>query len=232
MGILDNGFNVDIGKYMPDTSGLGSSLLTVLFWVIVLASLGVFAYFFWDNRRYKYKIEIYENTGGTRYVQSGTDRARVQKIGDQGEEILVLKKRKKIVTSYNRKMGNNLIWFAVGQDGYWYNVTLGDLDSKQGMLDIEPIDRDMRYAHTAIRKNYNERYNKQKFMDKYGSMIIVAIFLLIVVIAIGFYVNKLSETAETFTQASKDFREVAEINKGVLSSLDNIYSTSGIKRAT
>lgn len=229
MGILEGDFSSVIPKISGFGSGLGGSLTTVIIGIVVIATIAIFAYIYWDNKRYKYKIEIYENLGGTRYVKTGTDTARVQKIGDQGEELLVLKKRKKIVTSYNRKMGNNLIWFAVGQDGYWYNVTLGDLDSKQGMLDIEPIDRDMRYAHTAIRKNYNERYNKQKFMDKYGSMIIIAIFLLIVVIAIGYYVNKLSETAVAFTSASKDFAQIAELNRGVLSSLDKVCSSSGIR---
>ena len=79
-------------------------------------------------------------------------------------------------------MGPNIYWFAIGQDGYWYNVVLGDLDAKMGMLDIEPVDRDMRYMHVAIRKNIQDRYKKIGFMEKYGTIVMNSIFLLIMLL--------------------------------------------------
>jgi len=228
MGVLEGDFSA-ASKYLPDFSGIGSSVMTIGIVFVIALCLIAFGYYYWDKRRYKYKIEIYENLGGTRYVKTGIDLARIQKVGDQGEEILVLKKRKKIVTSYNRKMGDNLIWFAVGQDGYWYNVTLGDLDSKQGMLDIEPIDRDMRYSHTAIRKNYNDRYNKPKFMDKYGSIIMLGIFLIIIIIGVGYLINRLAGVATSLNQPIQTLTELTKLNKEIITGLDNVCSGSGIK---
>jgi len=42
---------------------------------------------------------------------------------------------------------------------------------------IEPVDRDMRYMHVAIRKNITERYRKVGFMEKYGVMVFSGIFI-------------------------------------------------------
>ena len=221
----------DLSRYTPNLAGLGSSLLNIGLIIVVLFILAGIGLWIWNNARFKYKIEIYENLGGTRYVQTGIDKARIVKIGETGEEILVLKARKKIVTSYNRKMGPNLIWFAIGQDGYWYNVILGDLDCKQGMLDIEPIDRDMRMAYVSIGKNARDRYNKPRFMEKYGSLIMNGIFLIIVIVGIGFLINKLSTVATSLADTMRSAVEVSKLNQQVLSSIDNIRSSSGIKIA-
>ena len=220
----------DVAKYTPDLSGLGSSLVNVGIIIVVMIILAIIGYVIWDNKRYRYKIEIYENLGGSGYVKTGTDTARVVKIGDTGEEILMLKKRKKIVTSYNRKMGNNLIWFAVGQDGYWYNFILADMDAKRGTLDIEVIDRDMRMAYVAIGKNARDRYkNNPHFMEKYGGILVMGIFLIIMIVGVGYLINKLATVAGSLVASQNAAQKTAEINQQVLASLDNICSGSGIK---
>jgi hypothetical protein len=119
-------------------------------------------------------------------------------------------------------MGSNIYWFAVGQDGYWYNCTLGDLDAKMGMLDIEPVDRDMRYMHVAIRKNIQERYKKQGFMEKYGTMIIGAIFLIAVLILVWFLVDKISKLASIMIQTMQSNKDTLELVKEVLGRVDVI----------
>ena len=209
---------------------MGTTLMWVLIGVIVVGVLTVFGYIWWDNRKYKYKIEIYENLGGTRYVKTGVDKAKIVKLGDGGEEIIFLKKRKEFKSAYGRKMGKNLFWFAIGQDGYWYNVTLGDLDAKQGMLDIEPIDRDMRYMHVAIRKNIAERYKKHNFMEKYGVILMAGIFLLIMIGGIWFLIDKMADSAEVLSVSVKAANDVMEGNRQVLTALDNILSGSGIEK--
>lgn len=229
MGMLD-GLGVR-GISMPGFTGIGTGLLNVLLVFLVVAALTFIGYYIWDSRRYRYKIEIFENLGGTRYVKTGVDRARVVKVGDSGEEILFLKKRKKIISAYGRKMGNNLLWFAVGQDGYWYNITLGDLDGEQGMLDIEPIDKDMRYAYTSLRKVANQEYNKQKFMDKYGAVVMNGIFLIIIIIGIGYLLTRMGDVAGVLGNSLNTMKELAQTNKEVLNALDNICSNSGIRGA-
>jgi hypothetical protein len=219
----------DISGYMPDFAGIGQSVLTGLFFFIVIIALGVMGWLWLENKKYKYRIDVFENLGGTRYVKTLTDRAKVISVGAGGEELLWLRKKKAYRTAYARKMGKNLIWFAIGQDGYWYNVTLGDLDAKQGELDIEPIDRDMRYMHVAIRKNIENRYKKVKFMEKYGTIIMNSLFLIIMLFGLYFLITKLGDASSAAGAAAEASRQTMEMAKQVLGALENICAGSGLR---
>ena len=224
MGIVD-----DIGIRLPNITG-GSGFVTSALWAgiifIVVAIIAIIGYIIWDRRRYKYKVIVFENLGGRQYSVKGYDRARLVKVGDGGEEILYLKKNKCFRTAYGKKMSKNTYWFAIGQDGYWYNIILGDLDAKRGELDIEPIDRDMRYMHVAIRKNIQDRYRKIKFMEKYGTILFMGIFLIIMLIGIWFLLGKMAETSQTLSGSLEKTIPVTEKlfekAENIVSSLDNI----------
>lgn len=223
---------------VPSFGGGGGSLLSgnsiLLLGSIFVITLCIcfFAYIFWDRSQYNKKIIVFENISGQGFQPILNDRARIVKLGSGGEEILYLKKKKVYRTAYGKKMGKNTYWFAVGQDGYWYNVVLGDIDAKMGMLDIEPIDRDMRYMHVAIRKNIEERYKNSKFLEKYGTIMMSGIFLLIMIIGIWFLLDKIAEIAGQVAGAVDTASTVNEANQRILSALDNILSSGGIKPAS
>jgi len=220
------------------TAGLGgggggilNSTTLIIFGSILLILIGVaiVIWLYYMKKLYSKKIVVYENISGQGFQPVFYDTARVIKIGDGGEEIMWLKKKKVYRTAYGRKMGKDTYWFAVGQDGYWYNCVLGDLDAKMGMLDIEPIDRDMRYMHVAIRKNIATRYRKIKFMEKYGGMVFSAIFLLIMILGIWFLLDQMSENASIINEGVKIMKDVMELNRQVLSGLDNVCTgTKGL----
>jgi hypothetical protein len=129
-------------------------------------------------------------------------------------------------------MGKNTYWFAIGQDGYWYNVVLGDVDAKMGLLDIEPIDRDMRYMHVAIRKNIQERYRKIGFMEKYGQILTIGIFTLIMIIGVYFLLDKMGAIATQLVEGIKTSKELQITNQQIVNSLDNLRGGSGIQPTT
>jgi len=230
---LDVG-NIKLGGGGGGVSGtLGSInwiVLAIILMVFLILAVGIWFFFQW--RIWNKKIIVFENISGQGYQPVLRDKARVVRLGDAGEEILYLRKKKVYRSAYGRKMGKNTYWFAVGQDGYWYNIVLGDLDAKMGMLDIEPIDRDMRYMHVAVRKNIEERYRKQNFMEKYGSMIMMAVFLVIVIIGIIFILRKIGDISTSTNVGIEASARVMETAKDVVASLDNICTGgSGIKPA-
>ena len=192
-------------------------------WVLILIIAIVFIvaciiiYVVWMRRTYRYKIICFENLSGQGYQPTIRDKARILKVGDGGEEILFLKKKKVYRTAYGRKMGKDTFWFAIGQDGYWYNCTLGDLDAKMGMLDIEPIDRDMRYAHVSIRRNIQERYNKQNFMEKYGTIMLSGLFVLIMLIGLGILIGKMGDVAGTINAGIEQANRMIQTAGNIMS---------------
>jgi len=224
------GFNIPLN--MPKFGvGTGNIYLIAIIFIFIFA-IAIVIYVVMQWMTYNRKIIVFENISGQGFQPVFRDSARLVKLGDGGEELLYLRKKKVYRTAYGRKMGKNTYWFAVGQDGYWYNCVLGDIDAKMGMLDIEPIDRDMRYMHVAIRKNIDASYNKQKFMDKYGSYVMSGIFLIIMLGGIWFLLDKMVQVSNSTNIGIKTATTVIDKAGQVISSLDNICTGgSGIKSA-
>ena len=219
------GFNFDIPSL-----GIGSGkIIWVVILFIVAIIIAIVTFIIFQYRTYNKKVIVFENISGQGFQPVLRDRARLVKLGDAGEEVLFLKKKRVYRTAYGRKMGKNTYWFAIGQDGYWYNVVLSDLDAKMGSLDIDPIDRDMRYMHVAIRKNIQDRYRKVSFMDKYGTHIMLGIFLLIMILGLYFLLDKMTEISATTAQAVQVSLEVQSATQQTLSALENICGASGLK---
>jgi len=233
---MANVFGMDIGNVGVNIGGGGGggmqiNWVLILIILMVVIAISVIGYVVYMNRLFNRKIIVFENISGQGYQPILRDKARLIRIGDGGEEILFLKKKKVYRTAYGRKMGKNTYWFAVGQDGYWYNIVLGDLDAKMGMLDIEPIDRDMRYMHVAVRKNIQERYRKLDFMQKYGTIAMNAVFLLIMIIGIWVLLQKMGTISEASGAAVDAARQVLDATNTALGNLDNIAGGSGYSAA-
>lgn len=211
------GLEVPINLPSFSAGGVGT-WITVICIILILFFIGAIGiWLLYQLKVYNRKIIIFENIAGQGYQPTGRDKARIVKVGDGGEELLYLRRRRVYRTAYGRKMGKNTYWFAIGQDGYWYNSILGDLDAKMGMLDIEPIDRDMRMMHVAIRKNIQDRYRKETFMQKYGTFVMSSIFLLMMVIAVWLLMSKAGDLIASA-------RPVAEAMEKAATSLTNAYS--------
>ena len=227
-------FGIETGISVPSFTSdfFGSSLTWILLGLVVSGIIGLAIWIWFDRTTFNKKVILFENISGQGYQPTFRDRARLIKIGDGGEELLFLKKKKVHRTAYGKKMGKNTYWFAVGQDGYWYNILLGDLDTKMGMLDIEPIDRDMRYMHVAIRKNITERYRKIGFMEKYGVMVFSFIFLLLMFGGLWFLIDQIGELLNQSTSTVAAAEKLIEPISTIASKLDSICSGgSGISSA-
>lgn len=227
-------FGLDLGVNLPTFSSSSGWVLWVgiILVIILLMTIIIIAVWLWYMHKiYDKKIKIFENISGDGWKLTKSDTARVVKIGDGGEEVLLLRKHKVYRTAYGKKMGTNTYWFAKGQDGYWYNIVLGDLDAKMGMLDIEPIDRDLRLLYVAIRKNIQERYRKQSFMEKYGTMIMGGVFLLIMVVATWLLMSKAGDLIHEATNVMKATEPMIEQIKSLAGNLDKLCIGSGISPA-
>jgi hypothetical protein len=220
-----------LGAEMPQFSfgsGIGNiNWMVIAIILLVLVAGSIIIFLVYQRKIYNKKIIVFENVSGAGFQPVLRDRARLIRVGSQGEEVLYLKKKKVYRTAYGRKMGSNTYWFAVGQDGYWYNIILGDLDAKMGMLDIEPVDRDMRYLHVALGRNIDKRYEKQKFMEKYGTVVMNGFFLLIMLIGLGILINKISDIVGALPQVIDATKGVIDSANSVVASMDNVCTAGG-----
>ena len=222
MGILDD---LGVGGSIPSiniTGFLSSSwiyvaLIVVAGFIFIAALIG-FLFFL----TYKKKIIIFENISGQGYQPVLKTRARIVKLGIGGEELLKTLIGGIFISSYGRKMGKNTYWYAKGQDGYLYNIVLGDLDTKQLMLDIEPIDRDVRMFHVALDRLSHQTYGKNSFLEKYGIHMLLFVFLIVLILGMWFIVGKIGDAVAPLAQASEMSLKIQESNAAITSRLVSI----------
>lgn len=225
------GFDLGINIPTFSTGGWGFwiTIGAIIFLFMIIIGLGVWLYI--QKKMYFIQIRDFENISGQGFQLMGRNTARLIKVGKGGEELLLLRKGKSFRTAYGKKMGRNEYWFAKGQDGYWYNIVLGDLDAKMGMLDVEPIDRDMRYMHVAIRKNIEDRFKKEDKIGKYAPIIISFIFLFIMIIATWLLISKVGDLIHEGTAVVQATKPMVDALTNAVGKLDSICSASGVRPA-
>jgi len=224
MGIFDG-----LSDY---TSGFGSSIgnsitILVVFFLIAVVG-GVIFYFILNMIKFKYRVTIMENVDGKNYVPVGQDRARLIAISDAGEEVLYLKKRKKYKGAYGRKTGKNHYTFAIGSDGYWHNITFGDLNTSLLELKIVPVDKDMRYAHEGIRKNVAMRFDRRNWLKENIGTIFGVLSIILVLIFMWLLADKyftIFGAAEgTLKSVTDGVNSILDRQGDILVAIDNICS--------
>jgi len=200
--------------------------LMVGFAVIVM--LGIAAAIIWwyfNKKLYKFNIAVFENISGQGWQNTMNDTAKYLRLSKDGTEVFWLRKKKMPLTAYGKKMGSNKYWFAIGQDGGWYNIVLGDLDAKMGTLDIEMVDRDIKYVSVAMRKNAAENYGpKITFMDRYGSWIMGGFVLIILFAGIWFMLEQIGVIGGELSEAARALAEAQEPIMRALGHVDSICS--------
>lgn len=221
---------VDFKEYLPEI-GMGSIsgiVIWVLLAVVILGAIGALAIFIINKLRYNKKIVVLEDVAGSDDLEPiGKDRATLVKIGRSGMEVLYLKKRKKYVGAYGKRMGKNTYYFAIGPDGYWYNVTLGSLNKGLEKVKINPTNVNMRYQNEGLQQTIKDRYDKVTFWQKYGGLIAFVGLIAITGIMIYLLFDKWIELSSNVTNAVNAAAQVQEETKKIIGALDAIRGTGG-----
>lgn len=223
-------FASSIPKIDLDITGFFASswiyvLIVSVIGIIIVGGIAILLFF----KTYNKKIVVFENISGQGYQPVLRTRARIVKLGIGGEELLKTLAGGKYVSAYGRKMGKNTYWYCKGEDGYWYNVVLGDLDTKFAMLDIEPVDRDVRMFHVALDRLSHQTYGKVSWLEKHGVHLLLFVFLIVLIFGMWFIVGKIGEATQSYTDTADTNLEVAKLLKDILRGADNIKSgNSGI----
>jgi hypothetical protein len=180
--------------------------------------------------RWRFKVVILEGTasGNTQIV--GRDRARLIAVSDGGEELFVLKKRKKYKGATGKRIGKNQVAWMIGDDGYWYNVDFGNFNKSLYEVGLNPLDRNVRLATASMRKLIEKNYGNKSWMEKYGNVLYFGMFMMVILAFAGvmwFAFDKQLQMASATKESVETSKAVMELAKEVLSNIDNIKSGTG-----
>lgn len=202
-----------LGQEIPIGLDITGFISNTWVWVAIVLFIGLIAItgvglllFF---KAYNRKIDLYEDLSGRGYQKTGQTRARVVKLNKSGDELLLTLKGKNFITAYGKKSGKNTYSFAKGPDGYWYNIVFGDLDTKMGVLDIEPVDRDVRMFHVALDRMSYDNYGQK---SKLPTILMAGgIFLALIILLVGMYVvaGRFVDASHAITQGLQSIPQCA-----------------------
>jgi len=191
--------------------------------VILIAAIGILMFFLTYNK----KIVLFENISGQGYQPVLKTRARIVKLGVGGEELLKTLAGGHYVSSYGRKMGKNTFWYAKGPDGYWYNFLMGDLDAKMAILDIEPIDRDVRMFHVALDRLSHQTYGKESWFERHSVHLLLFVFLIVLILGMWFIVGKIGEATAPLAGNQDKALELTIAQDKIIGKMDNLLRSLG-----
>jgi len=218
-------YQIAISNYIPDfsTSGLIPVITFFIFFIIIAILIAILAYFIAIMKIYNKKIQIFEKIGG-RIILTKKDRAREIKIGNTGDTAFRTRKTKKILPTPSIQSGKRVYWFYIREDNEWINFGIGDIDEEMRQIKAHFLDKEMRYARTQLQKSMQERYQKITFLEKYGGLLVWTFFLIIMGIVMWLWFDKLTEMAGVAKDSLESARQVQELAKDTLISVDNIRS--------
>lgn len=202
-------------------------ILTLLIILVIAGCFALWAWWYITKKRFKYTIRIFEKVDG-RYKPTMTDKAMERKIGIGGDTIFYFQKLKKIVPTPNIQTGNNTFWFARREDGEYINIGMEDIDFKLREVGINYLDKETRYARASLQKLNKDRFNKETFWQKYGRDILTIIFIVVISVMLLLVTSKLVELVGSIGNLQKSSSDIAEKVSGLLGSVDNICSNSGV----
>lgn len=225
---------VTISEYLPNVDFASFNVVILVFIVTVVLAIfsGVLIFMMVRFMKFNKRIIILEDVAGSDDLEPvGKDRAMSVKVGTGGLEVLYLKKRKVYRGSYGKRMGKNTYYFAIGSDGYWYNVTLGSLNKGMEKVAIRPTKVNMRYQNESLSEIIEKRYNQEGFWQKYGQVVISVIFIAFITIMSYFLFDAFRDAAGTVERAAQITGQVADKLGEVVGGLDSLKASGGIKPA-
>jgi hypothetical protein len=218
---------------MPSTSSIAAGGMTLfkvltyfLLFLVGVSLLGVGLWVWLSSLKYKMRIIVFEKING-RMEQTGTDKAMEVKYGSTGDYVIYLKKRKKYLAPPTIQMGKRTYWYCIREDGEWFNVGMEDIDVAMRQAKAKFLHTEARAFRTAFQQNLKTRLQEQKFMEKYGAMIMNVVLMMVVGLIMWFMADKLVSFLDKLSPMLDTMSKLMDTNSQVLQGLDKVCSNSG-----
>ncbi|GIW67803.1 MAG: hypothetical protein KatS3mg096_698 [Candidatus Parcubacteria bacterium] len=217
------GYNLNINVQSIFGTGFFVVLLVIFIGIILIGLIFILMFF----KTYKYRVVLFENVSNQGIQPVARTRAKKIRIGQGGAEILKTWAGKLYLPA-TKMVGKNVYWFYKANDGYFYNVGLGDFDTRLKNLKLEPIERDMKLFYLNIERIAQDSYNKPKFLERYGVHLLLFVFLLVFILGMWFIIGKIGDVTKTLSNTQQANKEVVEALRDISLSLERIRGTQPV----
>ncbi len=218
------------GIELPEGVGAGAGNFMQAFIIFIIIAIFVIflTLYFANKRQYKLKINIFEEIGG-KAIPVGEDVAKEIILPNTSIRAFFLKKRKLYLPRASIQTGKGHYWYFIRKDGEWINVGLENLNKNLDELGIHYDHTDMRMANASLKKLIEKNYKKLNWLKEFAPYIAMGILIFILAISAFLVLNQANKTVAALGNSAETNKEVAVVLGGIMSSLDNVCSSSGIR---
>ena len=225
---------LDTAKGLTGVGGSGISvtmIITILVLIILVALIGgAVAWALVNHFQWNKKVKCFEKVMGRLQI-TRLDKARIIRIGNSGDEVLLIKKNRKILPRPVLQAEPKTYWYEIKEDGEWINIEPQSIDTgkvdKNGVMNMHYLDKEMRYARGALGYMNKERYDEATFMQKYGGLIAYGVLILVTCIGLWLILDRLIEVAVAQAGAMDSVKEVLSETGRILGAVDNVQQGGG-----
>lgn len=195
---------------MPNLSGEAMQKLILYVGVgLLLAIAGAIAvYLIVQKLKWNKKFILWRKVGGE-WTIAVEDTGMFQRVGTAGDYWAKWRKLKRTCSKPRKQKRKNEFWFAEGEDGEIREIDSFDFDSGLRKINAHFVDEDMRLQRLGIQKNLASRFEKQSFWQKYGTTIMLVIFVVIVTISMVIMFKEMKGNWEVATQTAQAIEHMA-----------------------
>jgi len=193
-------------------SGMGDLLLYIVAGLLVAICIGIGAYFIFQEMKFNKKIVLFKKISG-KIIPVARFKGMFERLGKAGDYWIKTRGLKKILPRPKLEISKNVYWYFEREDGEWINFDLEDIDERFRKAKIKYLDEDMRLQRIGIQRNLKERYDQATFWQKYGGMIMSAMFILIITICLVIIFNKINDLVKALPVLARALESVANAMK-------------------
>ncbi|MEX0598481.1 MAG: hypothetical protein WD512_18510 [Candidatus Paceibacterota bacterium] len=190
--------------------------LLIIVFIVIAGGLTIYLFY---TLSFKIKIVLFKKLGA-HFIPVGTDRGKFERISITGDYWLSTRKFKKKLPRPKLLAGKNTYWYVEREDGEWINFLLGDIDFQMKSANAYYVEEDMRLQRLGIAKNLRENFKKQTFWQQYGSTLVMAGTILIMVVCLVVLFQKMSGLWDQMTVTAQAIQHMAQ-------SVDNVATRTG-----
>lgn len=214
--------------FLPELSVLSvaDTFTSVIIFLVIATAVAIATYFFLVFLKYDKKVVIFENVGGNWQVTK-RDKGRLVRLKNSKHSALMLRKLKIPLARPSKQVGPKTYWYAVRADGTLVNWDLEDIDLIAGKSKIRFLDKDILLADKALDEIFKERYDKPKFWEKYGALLVNITAVVIIMVFLWLIVGKLIELTNSVNGAVETANLVLDRIEDLLVATDNICNVGG-----
>lgn len=222
-----------LGSMGVNIGGGGSAVGFFTNFALFILFAGVFGGITWyivNRMSYRLNIHVFEDISG-HTTSAGDDKAKEITLPFTSVRAIYLRKNKLFLPRPSMQTNKGHYWYFKRKDGEWLN-TGPKFNPKTGMIELIFDHADMRLQNASLKKLIEKSYKKMNWLKEYAPYIAIVLMILILGIVNFIIVGEVQKVTNGLSSTADKFTVAIDKMDGILGSLDNIQTQSGIRTVT